>query len=368
MASGLLFCRRVQAVPASATRIRRAYLTPPAGPFHVLAAVARPMTGVEYQRFFQPFSHLAERYVLSALGDRVDPDPGILDNVSLLLLPQCGTEPGAPLRSAARPIEMLCKAARLRRIPIVYSVDERFDPDDPDELLSHADAILVTTHELRRSLVRFHKPIYVLPNAVDPFRWSPRPRTSRELRVGWSGSAARIDDLMLLLPAIRKLQRRREFRFVVQGLLDRPLVDCDCEPEPLRDLCRQLSEVEHTHVPRVPTEQFFRVLPQLDLDLGLCPLLDTPADRRRSATRFYEYAVTGTMTIASRVTPYREEVSVTADNDVDGWCEAIERYLCDGTERERELERQRAYVLRERTIQRLKDRWLFALGEIQGIG
>ena len=53
--------------------------------------------------------------------------------------------------------------------------------------------------------------------------------------------------------------------------------------------------------------------------MGLCPLLDTPRNRFRSALKFYEYAASGSVTVASRVSPFADEVSITTANDTVEW-------------------------------------------------
>jgi hypothetical protein len=111
-------------------------------------------------------------------------------------------------------------------------------------------------------------------------------------------------------------------------------------------------------------ERYFDALPALDLDLGLCPLVDAAFNRHKSAIKFYEYAVTGTMTVASRVVPYLDEVSVTVPDDTDAWSDAMEHWLLDERARDEELERQRAFVLRERNIERLAERWAGTLDDI----
>jgi hypothetical protein len=110
-------------------------------------------------------------------------------------------------------------------------------------------------------------------------------------------------------------------------------------------------------------ESYFELLPALDLGIGLCPLIDTAFNRHKSALKFYEYAACGTMTVASAVEPYKQEVSVTVENDPDDWCEALELYLRDNERRKAELERQRRFVLAERNIEQLCHRWADALHE-----
>lgn len=374
------------------------------GPRLALAAIPARTSAVTYVRFVQPFARLAERgWSLVNLGESLrlartprgwEPDPSILDGVSLLLFPQMVLAPVLPDGARARVVEPLCEEARRRGIPVVYVVDDwlpALDPRNPafdaiedskanlEAMLERADAVIATTEPFRRSLAPWGKPVHVVPNAVDPDHWKLRPRKGEGLRVGWSGSASHLDDLLVVAPALSKLEARVPFRFVLQGLSDEPLLEqAKGVKRALRDLrgpARERAEaflelvsvlrpIDFEHVPFVPVERFFDLLPSLDLDLGLCPLRDTEFNRHRSANKFYEYAVTGTATVASDVTPYRGEVSLLAGEDPASWIEILEPLLRDSGARDRSLEAQRAFVLGERSLGKVANRWAETLEEI----
>ena len=107
-----------------------------------------------------------------------------------------------------------------------------------------------------------------------------------------------------------------------------------------------------------------QVLPALDFDVATCPLLDSPFNRHKSALKYYEYAVTGSVTLASDVPPYRGEVTLLTGNDPAEWSDALEALLLDEPTRDRHLARQRAFVLEHRDIRRVRSRWQAALQEI----
>jgi len=370
----------------------------------VLGLIGGPLSGVGYVRFVQPFEQLRSRgFELATLPDSLrltrgpggyEPDPALLDGVSLLVFPQMVLAPVLADGSRVNVVRPLCAEARRRGIPIVYSVDDylpeieehnpeyeriRGSHDNLRAILDEADAILATTEPLRESLAPLGKPVHLLPNAIDPARWRLRPRRADELRVGWAGSGSHLDDLRMLLPALRQLQRRVECRFVMLGLTDLPLgeqvrrIKRDrrgytraqrSRAERFLEVARQLRGLRHEHVPFRPMDRYFEALPALDLDLGVCPLLDAPFNRHKSAIKFYEYAATGTMTVASDVPSYRDEVSVTVPDDAGAWCDALEHWLRDDRARDEELERQRAFVLEHRNIEKLADRWAGALESI----
>ncbi len=370
----------------------------------VLAVIGEPTDGVGYARFVVPFGRLKTAgYDLATLGaslnltpgpDGYEPDPALLDDISVLMFPQFVPSPALADGNVVNLVGSLCAEAERRGIPIVYSVDDclaEVDPSNPgyervrtsdnvETIRRHAASVFVTTEPLQDAMACWNLPVHLLPNTIEPAHWELRPRSSGELRIGWAGSSSHLEDLLLVLPAIGELQRRVDFRFVVFGLCDLPI---DRQLEQIRegrssftpaqnlrahlfeDISARLQAITHAHVPFRQTESFIERLPQLDLDLGICPLIDKSFNRHKSAIKFYEYAVSGTMTVASHVTPYADEVSVTVNNETDSWRNCLERFLKDTEAREQELERQRTFVLGERNAAGWTDRWDNALRSVR---
>jgi hypothetical protein len=370
----------------------------------VLGAIGEPIDGVGYVRFVVPFTHLRDDGIeLRTLGRTLqlkrgpagyEPDPALLRGASLVVLPQLVASPVLPDGSRVELVRALCRHAAGCGIPVVYSVDDYLPSLEEtsaayervhgslhnlDVIREHAQAIIATTEPLRESLAVWGRPIHVLPNVVDPGRWRARPCRSGELRIGWAGSSSHLEDLLMVIPAIRELQRRRACRLMILGLTDLAL-DEQAEqirrqrpglsPAQLRraecfqELLGSLRELQYKHIPFQPLSAYFDLLPALDLEIGICPLLDTPFNRHKSALKFYEYAVTGSLTVASCVPPYAGEVSITVPNEAKAWCDVLERFLWDEPARHRELERQRSFVLGERSILGWKGRWAAVLRSI----
>jgi glycosyltransferase involved in cell wall biosynthesis len=373
-------------------------------PRRIFGFVGRPMTGVGYVRFVQPFAGLEELgYELVTLGENVTIrqgpdgfalDEAVLEEIDAVIFPQLVASPRLRDGSRIDLVGSTCRHAAAKGIKIIWSVDDylpeieernpayrriRSSIDNIETIIEHADALLVTTPKLMETLSHTGKPIHLLPNAIDPARWRERLRVSTELRVGWAGSSSHIEDLLMVLPAIRKLQERIPFSFILQGIVERPIAE---EAEAVRGMIGELSgperetadaflemtgmlgDIRYAHLPFTSMDEYFDILPALDLDIGICPLADTPFNRHKSALKFYEYAVCGFMTVASAVTPYEDEPCVTTANDPGSWVETLERYLIDDERRELELLRQRAWVFAERNIERLRHDWADALETI----
>lgn len=355
----------------------------------LLAIMGDASNGVEYVRFRQPFEHLKSLgFELCKLGERLALESGphgyrpcetLFDGIDAVIFPQIVLSPPLPDGSRLDLVGSVFEHARARGIPTIYSVDDYLEglpTDNVQTILDNVNTAFVTTPVLRDTLATSGVASHVLPNAIDPQRWKPRVRTTRERRIGWAGSASHLADLLMVLPAIRDLQRRQDVTFVLLGLVDRPLQEEAVEvrtllpglqgsrrerAERFLELVGMLRDIDYAHIPFVDVESYFEVLPALDLEIGICPLLDTEFNRHKSALKFYEYAMCGTVTVASAVPTYQDEVSITVPNEMDDWAATLEALLKFPREIERELTEQRRYVLEERNIQQWKHRWAEAL-------
>ena len=193
------------------------------------------------------------------------------------------------------------------------------------------------------------------------------------LRVGWSGGSSHLNDLGKIIPAIRDAQKWRAFTFVVQGLFDdrgipsdggledkyRWLVEQHGQPfidspfaNDFRWLLGRIREcglkIEY-HPFVLDVQQHAAALADLDLDIGLAPLLDSEFNRCKSAVKYAEYAMVGAATLASRVSPYAGEVPVTARNNRRAWADALVALI--DNDRKPLVQRQRDWVIAERNME-----------------
>jgi len=81
----------------------------------------------------------------------------------------------------------------------------------------------------------------------------------------------------------------------------------------------------------------------------------------KSCVKFYEYAATGTVTVASDVVPYNQEVGYCAKNTQKDWYDKLERLIIDKDFREELLEKQQKFVFKNRDIKKNIKLWEKAL-------
>ncbi len=278
-------------------------------------------------------------------------------------------------------IQAWCKSKGIRT---VYDTDDALDlvpeqnlnfkvlqPRLPvyHHLLKTVDLVTTTTPTLASHLRKSNPNVIVLPNSVDPAEWHPQPR-SGNLRIGWTGSPTHFADLNLVLDAVRDLQKKYPFIFVLQGLCKEATID-----ELYQNLLSQvgkkffdtllgrtikrfrekLSGIRHEFHPGVRTAEHAQKVCDLALDIGIAPLEENRFNSNKSCIKYYEYAMSGAVTVASRVLPYSEEVNLTAKNNRDAWKEKLEWVL--NADREALLREQREWVLTHRNIQNNVAMW-----------
>jgi len=282
-----------------------------------------------------------------------------------------------------------CKS---KNIPVVFDTDDALDlvplenlnyaalqPRMPiyHHMLRVADLVTTTTPALADHLRATNPNVMVLPNSVDPEEWAPRER-SGELRIGWSGSPTHFADLNLALDAIRDLQKRYPFTFVLQGLCketsmeelwenlkrDTPKKFFDTPlGRSVKRFKEKLEGIKYEFHPSVPVTQHADKLCDLRLDIGIAPLGDDRFNRNKSCIKFYEYAMAGAITVASQVTPYAEEVPITSKNNRDSWKCKLESAI--NGDREALWRTQRDWVMEHRNMQANVAMWESAYASIR---
>jgi hypothetical protein len=213
----------------------------------------------------------------------------------------------------------------------------------------------------------------VIPNSVDPDEWTCEAR-SGDVRIGWTGSPTHFLDLSVALDAIREVQKKIPFTFVLQGICQESTLEelmtvlearwgkalfNTALGRSIKHFMNKLSGIRYEFHPNVPLEQHPQKVCDLKLDIGIAPLLDDQFNRYKSCIKYYEYAMSGAVTLASHVVPYSTEVPITAKNNRESWKRKLEEVLhADRTKLYRE---QRDWVLAHRNIGNNVEIWEQAL-------
>jgi glycosyltransferase involved in cell wall biosynthesis len=230
-------------------------------------------------------------------------------------------------------------------------------------LIEQADVVTTTTPTLAADLRERNPNVVVLPNSVDPEEWQIFPRNAG-VRIGWNGSATHFCDLGVALGAIRELQRRHPFAFVLQGICDDASVDdfyarlisthgkaFSTSPfgKSIKRFLRELAGIRCEFHPLVEIARHPQRVCELALDIGIAPLVEDSFNQNKSCIKYYEYAMSGAATVASRILPY------SAKNNRESWKLALESVL--DADREKLAGAQRDWVLEHRDIERNVELW-----------
>lgn len=216
--------------------------------------------------------------------------------------------------------------------PMFYQVKK--DLGSHLELISHADHITVSTEamaEYARS--KTDKPITVITNCYVPSEWTfPRPKREG-FRIGFAGASAHVSDLIPTLPTIKRLQDKYGITFVLFGFgkgtyeqwfKDQRYVGTEQAIKDLELFNELLLPIRYEWIPFVDFQDYPSTLINLSLDIGLCPLKETPFNNCRSASKAMEYTLSGALALASDLRPYRDDMSSVIVGD---WESTISWYI-----------------------------------------
>lgn len=197
------------------------------------------------------------------------------------------------------------------------------------QLLSECDLLTVTTSELGKKL-REHRPtgpIAVIPNCVDPSRWLPMKKGDpSRIRIGWQGGSAHFADIHMIGSQLIDIMRKYDnVDFCYMGTrYDSIFAEAE-------DLHHRIKYFEwHGDVATYPL-----VVRDMELDIGLCPLIDDSFNNGKSEIKYLEYSI---MEIPSIVSPvvYGSVVKHGKTGlvvDKGGWFRAMEQLVIDESKR-----------------------------------
>jgi glycosyltransferase involved in cell wall biosynthesis len=184
-----------------------------------------------------------------------------------------------------------------------------------------ADMITTTTPILQDIFLKLNKNSVVLPNLID-FNLFPRLEcVKKEVRIGWQGGVSHYEDLYMIAPAIIELVKKYDnVKFIFFGDVR------------FYGLFKDIPKDKLEWHPWVQNVAYPYKLVTLNLDIGLCPLVDNEFNRNKSAIKYFEYSTIGVPTIASDIPPYSPVITNEKDGLLisnDKWFEAMERLVKD---------------------------------------
>lgn len=142
------------------------------------------------------------------------------------------------------------------------------------------------------------KDVYVYPNSVlEDDYFFPNLAPHDEVRIIWQGSTSHFEDWMPLIQVMADIANENpKVKYVFWG----------CMPTMLRKLMKRPEQIEFHEWVEYTSYKLYRSC--MDADINLCPLLDSPFNRAKSAIKFYEGCVgpRPEACLAQNVGPYKE--------------------------------------------------------------
>lgn len=189
----------------------------------------------------------------------------------------------------------------------------------------NADMVSTTTDILRVKLSSINTNTVTLPNLIDFDQYPIVNHVKNRIRVGWQGGASHYEDLYMVAPAIKKILKKYDnVDFVFWGDMrmyglfrDIPMERVECH-QWVKQICYPYK------------------LACMNLDIGLCPIVDNEFNRNKSAIKWMEYSVVKSATIASNIPPYSNVISDGETGllvDENSWYDALENLILDNDKR-----------------------------------
>ena len=189
-----------------------------------------------------------------------------------------------------------------------------------------ADMVSTTTPILQDIFLKLNKNSVVLPNLIDFDLFPQLECIKKEIRIGWQGGVSHYEDLYMVVPAIKKiLEKYDNVKFVFLG---------DAR---FYNLFKDMPKNKFEWHGWVKHEAYPLKLVTLNLDIGICPLVDNEFNRNKSAIKFFEYSAIKIPTIASNIPPYFPVMNSGKDGLLisdDKWYEAMEELILDKKKRD----------------------------------
>lgn len=190
-----------------------------------------------------------------------------------------------------------------------------------------ADMVSATTEILKDKLSNINPNSIVLPNLVDFEQYPEVTHVKKEVRIGWQGGSSHYEDLYIVADAIKRILRKHSHvKFIFWGDLRMYGLFKDCPIE--RVECHQwVKQVVYPYK-----------LACMNLDIGICPILDNEFNYNKSAIKWMEYSVVRSATVASNIPPYSPVIT---DGETgllvgeDGWFDALDELVQNKEKRER---------------------------------
>lgn len=188
-----------------------------------------------------------------------------------------------------------------------------------------ADMITASCPFLAERLKKYNKNVVVLPNLVDFNLYRKYDFEKKEIRIGYQGGASHYPDIYFVKDAIKNIMKKHQnVKFIFMG------------DYRFKELFQEIPSSQMEFHSWVQFICYPYKLPLLNLDIGICPLVDNDFNKCKTSIKWMDYTVVGAATIASNVMPYNVDITNGKDGllvENDQWEAALEELINDKQKR-----------------------------------
>jgi len=191
-----------------------------------------------------------------------------------------------------------------------------------------ADLVTTTTPILEGFFKELNTSTAVLPNLIDFYYFQKPDFNKKEIRIGYQGGYSHYEDIYMAREAIFEVMRKHDnVKFIYFG------------DSRFRKLFQDIPTNKFEMHSWVNHLAYPYKLALLNLDIGLCPLVDNCFNHNKSAIKFFEYSAVGAATIASNMPPYspvmNKDNGILVENTKEDWINALEGLIKDKEKRQK---------------------------------
>lgn len=190
------------------------------------------------------------------------------------------------------------------------------------QVVKHCAYITTSTDILAKEIQKRNPKavIKVVPNYISTDYKAPVPNNKDIVRIGYFGGASHYGDLHWTncLKAIQKLMHEnKNVHFVSAGI-------------PIEDYLP--TKRKHYDAGARGHAWVNEVVPRLNYDVAIAPLLDNPFNNCKTAIKWQEATMMHAPLVASNVSPYKQQIrsgndGILVANDIDEWYKALKKLV-----------------------------------------
>ena len=226
-------------------------------------------------------------------------------------------------------------------------------------MIEMSDAILSPSPLLlEKYAVNGRKAIQIEEPAIDPIPYRPHD-PSKPVKIGFAGSIDRVGDIEeILKDALIQIKKEygNKVKFEFFGAIPSFAKELDAKCIPYTD----------------SYDEYRRTLNDLEWDIGLAPIPDTPFHACKHYNKFIEYAASSITGIYSEYAPYtfihnQELYGNFCRNEFSEWVEKIRKEIDDRELREKQKKNCSGYAFHVLSVESVSQSFLLSLGTILNI-